>query len=250
MCAHAVESSLAENMAAEVDSSPAPQSRREKELAATRKLIGQAEDLMDAVDKSYFMIENKPRQYPKFDRNEITFGPVLGVGGFGIVFEVSRFTLKIPEEVDVESLDQRTSKEELCDGIDENNPTDIIGETKEEMGCLDTSAQPTENITFGDSQTTIVSTGAQVGIMDRSPPKSLKMSEIVSDDEIHYQIVTARQHMCENARRNGNARYAVKRLHRDLVNLERARGMIDLAIEAELLSALWHPNIGKIDTIR
>jgi hypothetical protein len=43
--------------------------------------------------------------------------------------------------------------------------------------------------------------------------------------------------------KNGYARYALKRLHNDLTELERARGMVDLAVEAKYLSLVWHPNI-------
>eukprot|EP00977_Amphora_coffeiformis_P007448 scaffold1619_cov161-Amphora_coffeaeformis.AAC.8 len=225
-------------MAAQVDESlPAPQSRREKDLAATQKLIGQAEDLLDAVDKSYIMMENELRKYPKFDRNEIAFGPVLGVGGFGIVFEVRRFALKTPQEVEVQLLDQGSSKEEASAGTDESKQMAIPEEDKQEIKYLDGSTQPTEKTTCSDSQTAET---------DQSHSNGLKMSGIISDDGIHYEVTTARQHMCDNVRRSGDARYAVKRLHRDLGDLERARGMIDLAIEAKFLSALWHPNIGKL----
>ena len=236
-------------MATEVDSSlPAPQSKREKELAATRKLIGQAGDLLDAVDQSYFMKENERRKYPRFDRNEIPFGPVLGVGGFGIVFEVGRFALKIPEEVDVQVHGQGISKEEACAGTGDGECEQIaiVEDVKQEISCRDGSAQPTEKITCSDSQTATTSTAAPADDINQSPPNSLKISGLISDDDIHYQVTTARQYMCDHARRNGDARYAEKRLHRDLCDLDRARGMIDLAIEAKLLSTLWHPNIGKL----
>lgn len=67
-----------------------------------------------------------------------------------------------------------------------------------------------------------------------------------SKDDAHYEVAEARNHMNLYARRNGDARYAVKRLHRDLTDLERARGMVDLAIEAKYLSVLWHPNIVRM----
>lgn len=42
------------------------------------------------------------------------------------------------------------------------------------------------------------------------------------------------------------ARYAVKRLHRDLDARTEARGTIDLAIEAKFLTVISHPNIVKM----
>jgi len=52
--------------------------------------------------------------------------------------------------------------------------------------------------------------------------------------------------MSENLYRNKNnseARYAVKKLRRELVGSERYRAMIDLAVEARFLSMIRHPNI-------
>jgi len=52
--------------------------------------------------------------------------------------------------------------------------------------------------------------------------------------------------MSENLFRNRNnseARYAVKKLRRELVGKERYRAMVDLAVEARFLSIIRHPNI-------
>lgn len=63
----------------------------------------------------------------------------------------------------------------------------------------------------------------------------------------HYDVHHARTLMATIQRRQGtDARYAIKRLHSDLSDLERARGMIDLAIETKVLSRLWHPNISML----
>jgi hypothetical protein len=71
--------------------------------------------------------------------------------------------------------------------------------------------------------------------------------DAVDDDaEIHYNIKTAKSFMAANVRRNGDARYAIKRLHADLNNMEQAWGMNDLAMETKFLSSLDHPNIIKM----
>jgi len=77
------------------------------------------------------------------------------------------------------------------------------------------------------------------------------------EDEEHYDYANARRYMEENVRRTktggvvgvdkGDARYAIKKLRLESLGpLERARGTIDLAIEAKFLSVLWHPNIVKM----
>ena len=68
-------------------------------------------------------------------------------------------------------------------------------------------------------------------------------------EEEHYDIATARRRMSKYCLRDGDARYAVKQLHTDLSELEHARGMIDLAIEAKFLSVVSHPNIIKMRAV-
>jgi hypothetical protein len=53
----------------------------------------------------------------------------------------------------------------------------------------------------------------------------------------------ARHVLASRAYRNGEPRYALKRLRGTLATIETARGRIDLAIEAKYLSVVWHPNI-------
>jgi hypothetical protein len=197
-------------MTSEGDAAASPPSRREQERAATRQLLAQAESLLASVDASEFMQTRRP--YPRFARTEVRLGPLLGVGGFGIVFEIEGLSLKLPTEAE-------SSKE----GDEETSPTGVKAD--------------------GTKPSTDDSTSARMRIPETEPidPEIATVSPL---DEAHYEVTTARQHMRENVRRNGDARYAIKRLHRDLRDLDRVRGMIDLAIEAKFLSAVWHPNVG------
>jgi hypothetical protein len=80
-------------------------------------------------------------------------------------------------------------------------------------------------------------------------PEDLPTEEImmvIAPDDSHYDVKDARFMMSKQVRRKGSARYAIKKLHSDLNDLERARGMIDMALEVKYLSVLWHPNIGKL----
>ena len=66
------------------------------------------------------------------------------------------------------------------------------------------------------------------------------------EDDSHYDIEEARDLMNKKVLRRGVTRYALKRLHDNLSEFEKARAMIDLAVEAKYLSVVWHPNIGMI----
>ena len=81
------------------------------------------------------------------------------------------------------------------------------------------------------------------GTDDTAISKSNHMSEI--NESEHYAIDKARQLMCNRVLRQGTPRYALKMLHSELSQVEKARGMIDLALEAKYLSIVWHPNISK-----
>jgi hypothetical protein len=72
-----------------------------------------------------------------------------------------------------------------------------------------------------------------------------KPDEVSMNDHVHYDIKKARLLMGQRCTRKGTARYALKRLHGALSATERARGMIDLAVEAKYLSVVWHPNISE-----
>ena len=66
------------------------------------------------------------------------------------------------------------------------------------------------------------------------------------NDMLHYDVDKARKFMQRKCHRAGEPRYAIKMLHGRLSEFERARGMIDMAVEAKYLSVVWHPNIVKM----
>jgi hypothetical protein len=220
-----------------------PQQRRQKEIEATRKLLAEASHLLKEVDESEILRNASKRLYPTFDRSEIKFGPLLGVGGFGIVFEVKGINLNIPTEVDVletkspptttSSTDAATATTTATASSASNGENSL----KEGSGLTAQMLQNSE-----EAQSTAITT---IALTDDLNHVAIKLpSGVTAQDDAHYDVRIARKHMAHMVRRNGDARYAVKRLHRDLTDLERARGMIDLAIEAKYLSVMWHPNIG------
>lgn len=77
-----------------------------EEREATRELLAKAKDLIKAVDNSDFCKEHSvSRHYPVFDHTEIATGPVLGFGGFGVVYEVEEFILKDSGSNDTATLE-------------------------------------------------------------------------------------------------------------------------------------------------
>jgi hypothetical protein len=224
--------------------SATPQQRRQKEIEATGKLLAEAPHLLKEVDESEILRNARKRLYPTFDRSEIKFGPLLGVGGFGIVFEVKDINLKIPTEVDVsETKSPLTSSTDAATANTTATASSGENSLKEGLGLTSQMLQNSE-----EAQSTAITT---IALTDDLNQVAIKLpSGVTAQDDAHYDVRIARKHMAHMVRRNGDARYAVKRLHRDLTDLERARGMIDLAIEAKYLSVMWHPNIGACSNRR
>lgn len=166
--------------------------REDKEVAMALRLLDNAHKTLAMVDEAFIVKERgyEPRPMPTFRPEEISLGKILGTGGFGIVNEVSKFSL------------------------DEDHHD----------SCKD---EPEDDQHKDDDE-------------DLSP-------FFPPDTDVHYEITKARRLMEKRAVRNGICRYAIKRLHGDLTQLEKTRGMIDLAIEAKFLAVVWHPNISKCD---
>lgn len=230
-------------MADKEKDSTTPEKRRQKEIVATRKLLAEASHLLKEVDESEIFRNAGKRLYPTFDRSEIKFGPLLGVGGFGIVFEVKDIILKIPTEVDVSETNPHATTTSSIDAASATTTATATSESNEgndENEGSGLTAQMLQNCE--ESLSTAITT---IVLNDDPHHVAVKRhSGVTTQDDAHYDVRVARKHMARMVRRNGDARYAVKRLHRDLTDLERARGMIDLAIEAMYLSVMWHPNIG------
>jgi hypothetical protein len=183
-----------------------------------KRLLQKADRILKEVDEAYIIKQrgHHQRAMPTFRPEEVSLGKTLGTGGFGIVSEISKFTLD-PDE----------PSEEL--------PVDTKGE--EHPTTLENPQQPNNNIQRTVSLDDGIP-GTFVEVVDR--PEELTMN-----DHVHYDVKKAREFMANRCMRNGKARYAIKRLHKALAPVERARGMIDLAIEAKYLSTVWHPNISK-----
>jgi hypothetical protein len=192
-----------------------------------RRMLAKADTILASVDESFIITSEQSghivRLMPAFRPEEITLGPVLGRGGFGVVHEIAKFTLDQDDD-DVED-----------DGNNKNNGEQqaygtSAGETTEQCSSRGTMMRqrPPPPPTIDDHSTTELS------------------EDHHHDVHVHYDIREARHYMTRRCQRQGTARYALKLLHDDLSPVERARGMIDLAVEAKYLSVVWHPNISTL----
>jgi len=210
----------------------------EREAAMAKKLLSNADKMLDLIDESFIVKErgHRVRKMPTFRPEELTLGEVLGVGGFGVVYEISKISLdpeasplaKKPTGGDGESA--KATEDQGKNGSGDGNTKE--GEEKKGNGGAEDSKLKER---LEDLRLSNVST-ATAGSIDSS----------MHDNLVHYEIHKARHVMERRCVRNGVARYALKKLHTsNLSELERARGKVDLAVEAKYLSVVWHPNISK-----
>ncbi|GKY91120.1 hypothetical protein MPSEU_000084800 [Mayamaea pseudoterrestris] len=199
-------------------------------------LLRQAPQLLKQVEDS-FLVKHHRRSYPTFRASEVTVGPLLGVGGFGVVFEVENLTLRLLVDTDDDKGSKAIKRNEKL----QEQPTELPNSFSESLARIvtDTDKSAHQNKTSDVSFLTPIEQ-----LNDFHDDKAS-----VDKDDSHYEVHSARRHMVQFVRRNGEARYAIKRLHKDLPELARVRGMIDLAMEATFLSGLWHPNIIKMRAV-
>lgn len=186
-----------------------------------RRLLAKAPTILQKVDECD-LLKHGQRKYPTFDLVEVKVGPLLGSGGYCDVYEV----------LDFEWGANHTTTE------NKNETTSAVHAAVESCTQNDAAPTPTKH-----KKTPSVSFSQDTA--DQLNDKILEGHDELEDDP-HYDVDGARKLMKEQARRNGEARYAIKRLKALNNEADRARGMIDLAIEAKYLSALWHPNIVKM----
>lgn len=180
--------------------------------------------ILNEVDQApIFNIEPK-RWFPSFEKSEVKLGAVLGIGGFGIVREVTSFVPIAAK--DMSTLDSTTAAE-MADASSNNEIS--LGD----LFALETGAV-TDSCGGGSNNNTTTFGPA------------FRHDSSLGDDS-HYDASSAREIMTRRCIRNGDARYAVKALMKeDLNQMEFEQGRVDLAIEVKYLQALNHPNIVKL----
>lgn len=240
-----------------------------EESAYAKRMLERADKTLALIDEAFIVKErgHNFRAMPTFRHEEISLGATLGTGGFGIVNEISKFTLD--EEV-LSKNEEENGEKEKENGEKENGEKEkVVGQhVKSNIDGLVVSNGQDKKSTTGatvvsptaTSDTTIEGNEAKddaAAAASDDAAAALESSQQQAsnnnandddlmfnhDDEFHYDVEKARELMTSRVTKNGYARYALKRLHNDLTELERARGMVDLAVEAKYLSLVWHPNI-------
>ena len=152
------------------------------------------------------------QEFPKFDFSELKLGPVLGTGGFAVVSEIEDFPLT----------------------------------TAAAAKAVAAAAAVVATAAATAATTTTSQDKAQDNRYDQHPSMDFEMQ--------------GRQFIADHCQRQETgARYAIKILkpellhnHQSAVNNNNStllKGMVDMAIETHLLSALAHPNIVKLRAI-
>jgi hypothetical protein len=190
---------------------PSSTANSAKELKASRKLMAKAGKILEDVDNYFALEKQQPRDYPTFEMSEVELGSLLGVGGFGIVFQVGDLLLSQNQS----STSPSTSKDIMPSLGEEKN---VLQQPQESVG------QKAEDNVHCEGLAHLYGT----------------------NHDAHYSVLNARKFMADHVRRVGEARYAIKFLRPELGHFERTRGIVDLAVESKYLSVLWPPNIGEL----
>lgn len=186
---------------------------------------GQAQ--LQRLVSNHFFQNTHARDLPTFDSSEIGIGPRLGVGGFGVVCEVQRIKLEPGSGGDHNDSGRQPSI------VTQQRSTSAGGTFEEE----DTQHK-LQSIRDRDADAILIE--ADLG--------SLTELNGVDQHDYHYNLIptAARTFMAEHCLRDGDARYAIKRLKPDLSDKDKLYGVKDLAIEAKFLAVVSHPNIIKM----
>jgi len=223
----------------------------EREAILAEKLLKNADKVLALIDDAFIVRErgHEPREMPRFRPEEISLGPVLGVGGFGVVNEVKNITLDPSFGAAAAAActgagtgddDNEASGGNDCNTTADKKPTPASGEREggKENGKKDEG--------IGEENTSVHSNTSA----DTNENRNFEDNNNQDSGHFHYEISKARRVMSKRCMKNAvTARYAIKRLHTgDLSKLERARGMVDLAVEAKYLSVVWHPNISEFNS--
>lgn len=244
-----------------------------KEEQYAQKLLSRADKILAEIDDAYIIQQrgHKRRPMPHFRAEEIMLGKTLGTGGFGIVSEITKFTLDPdpPASEQASLSNNNNSSNNDNDAINENgdekqaddppspenSPSDDPPEDSEMKASADekVSSPPANknnneaNLDSSSRHGSSSSSSNLPGTVQKDNYTVAFQTEGLSfNDHVHYDLKKARHFMAKRCIRKGTARYALKRLHGCLSPIERARGMLDLAMEAKYLSVVWHPNISKL----
>jgi len=183
---------------------------------SVESLLAKADKILAEVETADIFQSQERREYPTFETAEVQLGDVLGVGGFCVVSQINAFQLSSKE-----GEPQRQPQEQQQADSGSTNINDDGTSTNDEQALPQQQQQ-------------------------KQPPKFHESMHSMDDpdhenepDDHHYAVETAKHKMARRCQRSGQARYAIKRLDPALSELDRTRGMIDMALEVKYLTVLW-----------
>ena len=216
---------------------------------------------LQQADSPFFDEAKNLNPPPSFTSDEVTLDKVLGEGEFCKIFEVSKFN--VPESCHICFLHRgfndpkKPSKEGGSSRSPVTEPSSSPTHKKVPSSIILNIADVVEKEDNEDEEQQLFYLPTRP---DNQPPKlsifgPFQDDENISDyDELEsdheddaFDQHNTRGFMKDHCLRNGEARYAVKRIRHDLVGEEQITdAAIDLAREAQFLAGLSHPNIIKI----
>jgi serine/threonine protein kinase len=171
-----------------------------------RKCCVYARKELDKLFADSLIDHNKISKYPKYDMHELTLGKILGQGSFGLVREIKAI--------------------HIIQGSSHNNNNNTTKQSTRRGG--------------GNRR---VSDKSLLNTSRHRPPPLI-------DEEVEFGDMESKCFIAHHClRQDGDARYAVKtlrpQLHED--NIPKfLQGILDMGIEAKVLSDVEHPNIIKL----
>jgi serine/threonine protein kinase len=200
---------------------------------------------------SIFFQQNPPRPLPHFDRSQIEIGKVLGEGEFGVVCEVKEFFVSDECHCSVCISDRKKS-------APDSPPVKKLVVSGMPLHAHKTRKESGSRVSFADVPITIddIENLREADEQDEKIPLFVEQELEYSSDESDIDNVPddfeqreERGFMKAHCYRNGLARYAVKRIRKDIPDECKEDAAIDLASEAKFLTSLSHPNIVKLRAV-
>eukprot|EP00985_Skeletonema_marinoi_P024331 scaffold16829_cov66-Skeletonema_marinoi.AAC.1 len=218
---------------------------------------------LQQVDSPFFDDAQNFKTHPTFMSSEVELDKELGEGEFCNIFEVSKFN--VPESCHICFLHGGFNDPKKLSERGESSPSPVRGPSPSptykkvprsvilNIDIADVTLDEEDNEVGGQQLVCLP------GLESPQPRLSIfgpfQVDENISDyDELEsdheddaYDQSNTRGFMKDHCLRDGEARYAVKRIRHDLVGEEEITdAAIDLAREAQFLAGLSHPNIIKI----
>mmetsp|Transcript_45644 Transcript_45644/g.95817 ORF Transcript_45644/g.95817 Transcript_45644/m.95817 type:complete len:832 (-) Transcript_45644:172-2667(-) len=225
--------SYLENIEEEKELRPSQSIHKTKQAYALQNMMDRiSEELcLQKADSPFFDKAQGNYLPPSFSSSEVELASELGQGEFCKIYEVCQFN--IPESCNICFLHRGYTDPDLSlksvPNNESNQRTDLAHDVGESNPSTQADSKDFPSFNYG----------ANISNYD--------YDDLESDHEYEDYEDPTRGFMKDHCLRNGEARYAIKRIRSDIVGLEDITdAAIDLAREAEFLAALKHPNIIRI----